>query len=105
MNILQKKIFDLFPAAFGLDLSDLSMKAVWLNRTGQHDSIVSFGSVPLPVGSVIDGEIMNTEAVESAHSPPPKIRSKKNKNSPSSMLIAGNQGVPAHHFSSRDGRR
>ena len=66
MNILQKKIFDLFPAAFGLDLSDLSMKAVWLNRTGQHDSIVSFGSVPLPVGSVIDGEIMNTEAVESA---------------------------------------
>ncbi|MFZ2299949.1 MAG: type IV pilus assembly protein PilM [Candidatus Moraniibacteriota bacterium] len=66
MNILQKKIFDLFPSSFGLDLSDLSMKAVWLDRVGRRDAIMSFGSVPLPVGSVIDGEIMNPEAVEDA---------------------------------------
>lgn len=66
MGILQKKIFDFFPSAFGLDLSDLSMKAVWLDRTGRHDSVASFGTVPLAAGSVIDGEIMNSDAVESA---------------------------------------
>lgn len=66
MNILRKKIFDLFPSSFGLDLSDLSMKAVWLDRAGKHDSVVSFGSVPLALGNVVDGEIMNPEAVRSA---------------------------------------
>lgn len=66
MGIFQKKIFDLFPSAFGLDLSDLSMKAVWLDRIGQRDFLRSFGTVPLPVGSVVDGEILNAEAVESA---------------------------------------
>ncbi len=66
MNLLRKKIFDLFPSSFGLDLSDLSMKAVWLDRTGGHDSVMSFGSVPLALGNVVDGEIMNPEAVRSA---------------------------------------
>lgn len=66
MSILQKKIFDIFPSAFGLDLSDLSMKAVWLDRVGRHHSIASFGSVPLPLGSVVDGEIMNSDAVRNA---------------------------------------
>ena len=66
MNLLRKKIFDLFPSSFGLDLSDLSMKAVWLDRSGGHDSVVSFGSVPLALGNVVDGEIMNAEAVRSA---------------------------------------
>ena len=66
MNILRKKIFDLFPSSFGLDLSDLSMKAVWLDRASGHDSVMSFGSVPLALGNVVDGEIMNPEAVRSA---------------------------------------
>lgn len=66
MNLLRKKIFDLFPSSFGLDLSDLSMKAVWLDRTGGHDLVMSFGSVPLALGNVVDGEIMNPEAVRSA---------------------------------------
>ncbi|OGI22203.1 MAG: hypothetical protein A2808_02335 [Candidatus Moranbacteria bacterium RIFCSPHIGHO2_01_FULL_55_24] len=66
MGILQKKIYDLFPSSFGLDLSDLSIKAVWLDREGKTDSIASFGSVPLPPGCIIDGEIMNAEMVESA---------------------------------------
>lgn len=66
MDILHKKIFDLFPSCFGLDLSDLSMKAVWLDRSGKHDSIASFGSVPLLPGSVVDGEIMDPEAVKNA---------------------------------------
>lgn len=66
MSILQKKIFDLFPSSFGLDLSDLSIKALWLDRSGDGDTIASFGSVPLPLGSVVDGEIMNPEVVQSA---------------------------------------
>ncbi|MDP2837997.1 MAG: type IV pilus assembly protein PilM [Candidatus Moranbacteria bacterium] len=66
MNILRKKIFDLFPSSFGLDLSDLSIKAVWLDRVGTHDSVESFGSVPLAFGNVVDGEIINAEAVKSA---------------------------------------
>ena len=66
MSILQRKIFDLFPSSFGLDLSDLSIKAVWLDRAGKHDSVASFGSVPLALGNVVDGEIMNPEAVVSA---------------------------------------
>lgn len=66
MSILRRKIFDLFPSAFGLDLSDLSIKAVWLDRTSNHDSVASFASVPLPVGSVVDGEIMNSETVRGA---------------------------------------
>ena len=83
MGILRTKIFDLFPSAFGLDLSDLSMKAVWLDRSGHQDSIMSFGSVPLPMGSVVDGEIMNPEAVRSAivklieTTKPKKLRTKK----------------------------
>ncbi|MDD2766214.1 MAG: type IV pilus assembly protein PilM [Candidatus Moranbacteria bacterium] len=66
MSILQKNFFNVFPNAFGLDLSDLSIKAVWLERMGKLDSISSFGSVPLPLGSVVDGEIVNPDAVQSA---------------------------------------
>jgi type IV pilus assembly protein PilM len=83
MSILQKKIFDLFPSSFGLDLSDLSVKAVWLDRAGHQDSVRSFGSVPLPMGSVVDGEIMEPEAVKNAifklleKSGPKKIRTRK----------------------------
>ena len=83
MSILQKKFFDLFPSSFGLDLSDLSIKAVWLDRTGNQDFIMSFGSVPLPMGSVADGEIMDPEAVKNAivkllqESGPKKIKTRK----------------------------
>ena len=83
MSFLQKKVFDLFPSSFGLDLSDLSIKAVWLDREGKQDFIASFGSVPLPPGSVMDGEIINPAAVEAAiksllqKAGPRKIKTKK----------------------------
>jgi type IV pilus assembly protein PilM len=83
MSILQKKFFDLFPSSFGLDLSDLSMKAVWLDRSGHQDAIMSFGTVPLPMGSVVDGEIMDPAAVKNAifqlleKSGPKKLRTRK----------------------------
>jgi type IV pilus assembly protein PilM len=66
MSFLRTKIFDLFPSSFGLDLSDLSMKAVWLDREGDTDQVASFGSVPLPPGAIVDGEIMNQGVVEAA---------------------------------------
>jgi type IV pilus assembly protein PilM len=66
MSFLQKKIFDLFPSSFGLDLSDLSIKAVWLEREKDRDFISSFGSVPLPPGSVVDGEIIEPAIVRDA---------------------------------------
>lgn len=66
MSILQKKIIDFFPPPFGLDLSDLSLKIVWLKREGGTDSIASFGSINLPVGAIVDGEILKEDVVVEA---------------------------------------
>jgi type IV pilus assembly protein PilM len=83
MSILQKKIINLFPTSFGLDLSDLSVKAVWLERVGNHEAIASYGSVAIPPGAIADGEIIDGEIVKSAiktlleKSGPKKISTKK----------------------------
>jgi type IV pilus assembly protein PilM len=66
MSFLQKKVFNLFPQPFGLDLSDLSLKGLWLERRGKEEIVTSFGSVPLAMGSVVDGEIIKEEAVIAA---------------------------------------
>ena len=85
MSILQKKIINLFPSSFGLDLSDLSVKAVWLERVGNHEAIASYGSVPIPPGAIADGEIVDGEIVKSAiktlleKAGPKKISTKKVK--------------------------
>lgn len=63
MSFLQKKIFSLFPQPFGLDLSDLSIKAVWLEREGKKEFVSAYGSVPLPSGAVVDGEIIQEAPV------------------------------------------
>jgi len=63
MSFLQKKIFETSPSPFGLDLSDLSLKSVWLSREGSRERVISFGSVPIPQGGVVDGEIVNESAV------------------------------------------
>ncbi len=66
MSLLHKKLFTLFPQPFGLDLSDLSLKALWLEREGREEIVTSFGSVPLPLGSVVDGEILKEDIVVQA---------------------------------------
>lgn len=63
MSLLQKKLFNLFPQPFGLDLSDLSIKVLWLEREGKEEGVTSFGSIPLLPGSVVDGEIVREEIV------------------------------------------
>ncbi len=83
MSILQKKIIDFFPPPFGLDLSDLSLKAVWLKREGKEDVVASYGSVNLPVGAIVDGEILKEDIVVEAvkelleKSGPRKIRTNR----------------------------
>ncbi len=66
MSFFRKKIFDLFPQPFGLDLSDLSVKAVWLEREGKEDIVSSFGSVPIAIGSIVDGDIIKEDVVVQA---------------------------------------
>lgn len=66
MSLFRKKIFDLFPQPFGLDLSDLSIKAMWLEREGKEEVISSFGSVPIAIGSIVDGDILNEDVVVQA---------------------------------------
>lgn len=66
MSFWHKKIFNLFPQPFGLDLSDLSIKGLWLEREGSEEIVSSFGSVPLAMGNVVDGEIVKEAAVVEA---------------------------------------
>lgn len=83
MGLLHRKIFNLFPQPFGLDLSDLSIKGLWLEREGKEEVVSAYGSVPLSMGSVVDGEIVREEAViEAIHkllenATPKPIKTKK----------------------------
>ncbi|NTW14121.1 MAG: type IV pilus assembly protein PilM [Candidatus Moranbacteria bacterium] len=63
MGFLQKKVFDFSPPPFGLDVSDLSLKGLWLSREGHRERVVSFGSVAVPQGAIVDGEIMKEDIV------------------------------------------
>jgi type IV pilus assembly protein PilM len=66
MGFLNRKIFNNSANVFGLDLSDLSVKVVELRNDGSTDFVSSFASVPLPVGSLRDGEIQKKEQVLAA---------------------------------------
>lgn len=83
MVFFSKKIFSLSKPPFGLDLSDLSVKVVQLEREGDKDKIISFGTSSIAPGSVVDGEIMKQENVVSAireaikKSGPKKIKTNK----------------------------
>lgn len=66
MSFLNKKIFNDRSNVFGLDLSDLSIKIVNLKDGGDSEFVASFASVPLPLGAVNDGEILQKDLVVSA---------------------------------------
>lgn len=51
----------LHPEAFGLDLSDLSLKVAKLKRTAKGLKLESFGEFPIPEGLILQGEIKNEE--------------------------------------------
>ncbi len=83
MRLLNKKIFSDSYDIFGLDLSDLSVKLVKFEKYGAEEKVVSYGSVPLIVGAISDGEIKKKEQVSTAIkklvevSGPQKIKTKK----------------------------
>jgi type IV pilus assembly protein PilM len=83
MGVWDKKIFNFSSNAFGLDLSDLSVKVVQMKDGGKGKEVTGFNSVDIPQGSIVDGEIEIPEnvvrsiekALETAG--PKKIKSKK----------------------------
>lgn len=83
MSFLNKKIFNDASNIFGLDISDLSIKAVQIENDGTLDSVSSYSSVPLPASCITDGEIQKKDQVISAikkvieTSLPKKIKTKK----------------------------
>jgi len=50
-------------SAFGLDISDLSLKIVGLKRKGQELDLAFFGDVAIPPGLISGGEIKDEEAL------------------------------------------
>ena len=83
MSVWNKKIFNFSYGAFGLDLSDLSVKVVQMKDEGEKEEVVSFGSVDIPQGSIVDGEIVEQNNVVNAIKKavaiagPKKIKTKK----------------------------
>ncbi len=63
MNIFTKRIFELAPQTFGLDLSDLSLKIIQLERRGKFLRLRSFLDKKIPEGLVVKGEIKNIKKV------------------------------------------
>lgn len=83
MSVLNKRIFNFSNKAFGLDLSDLSVKVVQLERNGKKERVFSYGSSQIAPGSITEGEIEKKEQVVQAiktaidKAGPRKIKSKK----------------------------
>lgn len=83
MGFLNKKIFNNSGKIFGLDLSDLSVKTMMLDGDKNGQKIISYSNVQMPVGCIIDGQIIKKEQVVEiikravASSGPKKIKTKK----------------------------
>lgn len=83
MSFLNKKIISFEPKIFGLDLSDLSIKVLELEREGKSEKIVGYSALDIPPGYIEDGKIIDKEktavcvreAVKKAG--PKKINTKK----------------------------
>lgn len=63
MSFLNKKIINFDPKIFGLDLSDLSVKVMQLEKEGSVEKIRSYFSLDIPDGNIEDGKIVNKGAV------------------------------------------
>lgn len=63
MGFLNKNIFSLEPSIFGLDLSDLSVKVLQLEKEGNMIKLVSYSSESIEAGSIEDGKIINKDKV------------------------------------------
>jgi len=61
MNILTKKIFSLDTEIFGMDLSDLSIKIMQLEKDGKFERVKGYSCTEIPPGIFEDGKILNRE--------------------------------------------
>jgi type IV pilus assembly protein PilM len=55
------EFLSLKPKAFGLDISDLSLKFLMLKKKGKKFSVVSFGELKIEPGIIESGEVKNEE--------------------------------------------
>lgn len=83
MNFFTKNIVSFEDHFFALDISDLSVKVLELEKNGRFNKVRSFGSFNIPKGFIEDGRIAEKEKVSeiiklaSKNSNPKKIRTKK----------------------------
>lgn len=63
MSFLNTKIINFEPEIFGIDLSDLSVKVMQVERNGKIDSVRSFFVADIPPGNIEDGKVVNKEVV------------------------------------------
>lgn len=54
------------PPPVGLDIGTDSIRAAQIKSTGAGFKLVNYGSVPMPFGAVVEGEIVDPEAVSAA---------------------------------------
>jgi type IV pilus assembly protein PilM len=60
-DILFRNISQITPPAFGLDISDLSLKIVFLKRHGKEIKLESFGRKEIPKGIIKEGKIQKKD--------------------------------------------
>lgn len=83
MSFLNKKIIDFSGTAMGLNISDLSVRIVQLEKDGKKEKVFSYSSSQISPGSVVDGEIAKKDQVVIAinnalkKAVPKKIKTKK----------------------------
>ncbi len=83
MSLLTKKIISLETEVFGMDLSDLSIKVMQIEKDGKIDRVKGFACMEVPPGVFEDGKVLNQEKAvffiqESLkRTAPKKIKTKK----------------------------
>ena len=63
MSFLNKKILDIVGTASGVDLSDLAVRVVQLEKNGKEDKVIGYGISSIRPGSILDGEIIDIDQV------------------------------------------
>lgn len=63
MSLLDKKIISFEPEVFGVDLSDLSVKIMQLEKSGGVEKVRSYAVADIPAGNIEDGKIIDKEKV------------------------------------------
>lgn len=63
LSLMNLDFLTLYPQAFGLDLSDLSLKIANLKKTKKGLRLVSYGEWQIPQGLIVQGEIKNEDEV------------------------------------------